>query len=152
MLLQPTARRWGAERELIYVKRGYSHTVAIFIWFYLDAFHNFVHVTIIRAQQGELRLKVAGIFFFFFFCRERERLARSFQRAGGPSTRPRQGDRASSAESAGRMLCNLSHKNTHTHTQINSTQGGRVRGALYKETFSRKGNSSPKKCYSCGSS
>lgn len=31
MLLQPTVRRWGAERELIYVKRGYSLTVAIFI-------------------------------------------------------------------------------------------------------------------------
>lgn len=95
----------GAERELIYDKRGYSHTGAIFIWFH---FTIFVPVTIFYMLWSKPRLTKEVVWTRFFLPPS------FFPRAEGTGTRPCQGDRASSAESAGRKLCNLTH--THTHT------------------------------------
>lgn len=63
----------GTERTRLCLKRLFSHCC----YFYLTpfrCFHNPVHVTIIRAQQGELRLTEKGVWMDFFvvvfLCRE----------------------------------------------------------------------------------
>lgn len=104
MLLQPTARGWGAERELIYDKRGYSHTGAIFIWFH---FTIFVPVTIFYMLWSELRLTKEVVWTHFFFLplsfRELKERARDPARV---TERPALNQRVAS--------CVISHTNTHT--------------------------------------
>lgn len=113
MLAQPTARRWGVVRResSFHVDRGCSHTGTIFHACLSGCLCSAVRAAAVRAEIGSGQV-------FWKFC-FKSRKSRFCRRAGGQSTRPRQGDTASSAESAGRVLCNLSHEHTHslTHTQ-----------------------------------
>lgn len=124
----------GAERELIYDKRGYSHTGAIFIWFH---FTIFVPVTIFYMLWSKPRLTKEVVWTRFFF------LPLSFQelkeRARDPARvteRPVLNQRVAS--------CVISHTHTHTLAEAGWTeQSVSVCVCLCKET-SRKKKQRPK--------
>lgn len=88
------------------------------------------------------------LFFFFFLQRE----SRSLVPVREPEGRARDPARVTEPPALNQRdtRCVISHTNTHTHRERLTAQR-EARWGLYKESFSRKGNRGPKKCYSCGS-
>lgn len=138
MVKRTDGGRGGRKDSFVLNERLFSH-LSYFCLILFTCVHNSPPRTIILAQRwlGGINRKrwCGGIFSF------------PFHRAGRPSTRPRQGDGVSNAESAGRKLCNLSHK----HTQINGVQRGRVErektrgiGRFFTKTLFKKRKQRPK--------
>lgn len=103
----------GGQRELFYVNRGYSHSHCIYFYVILfRCFYNFVHVTIIQVQQGELIWTVDRFFFFFFLQRE----SRSLVPVREPEGRARDPARVTEPPALNQRdtRCVISHTNTHT--------------------------------------
>ena len=85
---------------------------------------------------------------FVFLCRE----SCLHVLLGEPEGRARDPARVTERPALNQQVarCVISHTNTHRLTAHREASGGR--GALYKDTFSSKGNRGPKKSNSCGSS